>query len=78
MIFDPLEPDIDDYQFASEDWLDSSYGEYKEELPPNAPQPKWIGFTMIVFVDSGNDGEMTTRRSRTGFIIFINLASNAK
>ena len=31
MVFDPTEPDIDDSQFVSEDWLASAYFEFKEE-----------------------------------------------
>ena len=34
--------------------------------------PKGIGFTMRTFVDSDHAGDVTTRRSRTGFIIFLN------
>ena len=75
MVFDTTETEFDNSHFVREYWSASAYGECKEDLPPNAPQSKIIGFTMIVFVDSGHDGEMTTRRSRTGFIIFINLAS---
>ena len=30
MIFDLIEPDIDDSQFVREDWSDSAYGERKE------------------------------------------------
>ena len=72
MVFYPTDPEIDDSQFVCEDFLASAYGEFKEELPPNATQPKGIGFTMRVFVDSDHAGELTTRRSRTGFIIFLN------
>ena len=72
MVFDMIEYDIDDSQLISVEWSDSAYGECKEELPPNALQPKGIGFTMRAFVDSDHDGELTTRQSLTGFIIFLN------
>ena len=62
MVLDPIEPTIDNSQFICEDWSASVYGECKEELPPNAPQPKGIGFTMRAFVDSDHAGELTTRR----------------
>ena len=74
MVFDPSEPDIDESQFTREDWSASAYGECKEEIPPNMPEPKGVGFTMRAFVDSDHAGELTTRRSRTGFIIFLNSA----
>ena len=30
MVFDPAEPDIDEFQFVREYWSDIAYGEYKE------------------------------------------------
>ena len=72
MVFDPTEPDIDKTQFPTEDWSASAYGECKEELPSNMPESRGIGFTMRSFVDSDHAGDMITRRSRTGFIIFLN------
>jgi len=74
MVFDPTEPDIDDSQFVREDWTASPYGECKEELPSNMPPPRGIGFSMRAFVDSDHAGNLATRRSRTGFIIFLNSA----
>ena len=43
-------------------------------MPPNAPEPRGIGFTMRVFVDSNHAGDTVTRRSRTDFLIFLNGA----
>ena len=74
MVFDPSVPDIDDSQFVREDWTASPYGECKEEVPSNMPPPKGIGFYMRAFVDSDHAGHLLTRRSRTGFIIFLNSA----
>ena len=74
MVFDHTEPDIDTSQFPSEDWSASAYGECKEELPPNAPKARGLGFTMRAFVDSDHAGDSVTRRSRTGYIIFMNSA----
>ena len=65
MVFDPTEPDIDESQFPCEDWSSTVYGECKEELPSNMPEPRGIGFTMRAFVDSDHAGEVITRRSRT-------------
>ena len=74
MMFDPTEPDIDDAQFTREDWSASVYGECKEEVPPNMPEPRGIGFIMRAFVGSDHDGDIMTRRSRTWFLIFLNSA----
>ena len=74
MVFDPSEPDVDESQFPREDWSATSYGECKEELPPNAPVPRGIGFTLRAFVDSDHAGDSVTRRSRTGYMIFLNSA----
>jgi hypothetical protein len=74
MVFDSTEPDLDESQFPQEDWSASAYGECKEDLPPNAPEPRGNGFTMRAFVDSNHAGDTITRRSQTGFIIFLNSA----
>ena len=73
-MFDPTKPEIDLYKFTIEYWLATTYGEFKEELPPIAPQDRGIGMTMRNFVDSDNAGDTITRRSRTTFIIFFNNA----
>ena len=65
MIFDLIDPDIDDSQFVRDNWLASAYSEFKEELPTNALQPKGIGFTMKAFIDSDHAGELTTQQSQT-------------
>ena len=74
MVFDPTEPEIDEASFEQQDWKDTVYGECKEELPTNAPEPRGFGFKMRAFVDSDHAGDSVTRRSRTGFIIFLNNA----
>jgi len=45
-----------------------------EDISHNSPEPLGIGFTMRAFVDSDHAGDSITRRSRTGFIIFLNSA----
>lgn len=76
MVFDPpTEPDLDTSQFPVEDWSASAYGEQcKEEIPPNAPKSRGLGFIMRAFVDSDHAGDTITRRSSTGFLIFLNSA----
>jgi hypothetical protein len=74
MPFDPSEPDIDMSQFERQDWSQSIYGDVTEELPSNMPEPRGLGFKMVVNVDSDHAGESLTRRSRTGFAVFLNKA----
>ena len=72
MVFDPTEPDIDESTFVKEDWSAAAYGECKEEIPSNAPKPRGVAFPIRAFVDSDHAGDVVTRRSRTGFIVFLN------
>ena len=74
MPFDPTEPEIDMSQFERQDWSMSIYGDVDEELPPNMPKPLGKSMKMRVYVDSDHAGESLTRRSRTGFIVFLNNA----
>ena len=72
MVFDPSEPDLDLSKFQVEDWSATPYRKCKEDIPSNAPSPRGIGFTMRGFVNSDHAGDFITRRSHTGFIIFLN------
>ncbi|CAJ1966194.1 unnamed protein product [Cylindrotheca closterium] len=53
--------------------LDLSYN-LKEELPPNQPEPKGIGFVTTAKVDADHASDTTTRRSRAGFFVSVNGA----
>ena len=72
MIFDPTEPEIDDNQFKREDWSSSVYMNAKETLPANMPESRGFGFKIRAFVDSDHAGNEKTRRSRTGYMVFLN------
>ena len=74
MVFDPTEPEIDESLFPTKDWSNSIYGDVEEELPPDMPPALGMGFRMRVYVDSDHAGESVTRRSRTGFLVFLNNA----
>ena len=60
--------------FELEDWTHSIYGRKEEELPSNAPEPRGFGFKIRGYVDSDHAGNAITRRSRTVFIIHLNIA----
>ena len=74
MPFDPTEPEINEEEFERQDWSRSVCGELDEELPPNMPEPRGQAMRMRTYVDSDHAGESLTRRSRTGFIVFLNKA----
>ena len=74
LVLDPSYPDIDMSAFKSnEDWK-AFYGDVKEALPPNAPKPLGKEVVLRMSVDSDRAGEKVDRRSRTGFVIFMNMA----
>lgn len=75
MVFDPTVPEIDDGLFQRRDWSTSEVdGELKEELPANMPRARGLGFIMRAFVDADHATDTMTRRSRSGFLIFLNNA----
>ena len=75
MVFDPSEPDIDESIFARQDWTTSEFGQtLSETLPANMPQPRGFGFTMRAFVDADHATDSMTRKSRTGFLVYLNSA----
>ena len=75
MIFDSTEPDIELSIFEKEDWTSSEFGsDMKEEIPANMPEPRGMGFIMHANVDADHAADTTTRRSRTGFLVFLNCA----
>ena len=43
-------------------------------MPPIMPKPLGKSFTVSTFVDADHAGKYLKRRSRTGFIIFLNSA----
>ena len=73
MIFDPAYPEIDESNFKTCDWREF-YGDVKEPIPPHAPPPRGKEVMMRLFVDSSHVDDKRTRRSRTGYFIFLNTA----
>ena len=71
--FDPTYPEINYGDFHQREWS-NMYGNVKEEVPENAPEPLGKPFIMRAYVDADFAGEKLTRRSRTGYIIFLNMA----
>ena len=62
MIFDPTYPTPDMSMFQDHDWCDF-YGDVKEAVPLNAPEPRFKEVDLIIFFDSDHAGDKLTRRS---------------
>ena len=76
IVFDPIAPELDESAFRSTPtaaWRDF-YGDVSEELPPNMPEPKGAGVVITCFVDANHAGNVVTRRSHTGILIFVQNA----
>jgi hypothetical protein len=73
VVFDPTYPSVDMGTFIKADWK-PMYGDIKEAIPPNAPITRVKEIDLCLFVDSDHAGEQFTRRSRTGFVIYLNMA----
>ena len=76
MVFDPSIPYVKGSDFEKRDWTASEFGHVqdKEILPPKMLEPRGIGVQVIAKVDADHAGDSTTRRSRTGFIVYLNSA----
>jgi hypothetical protein len=72
VVFDPTYPSVDMGAFIKTDWK-SMYGDAKEMIPPDAPVPRGKEVDLRLFVDSDHTGEQFTRRSRAGYVIYLNM-----
>ena len=66
-------PDIDHDKFWECDWTDFYEGAV-EALPPNAPPPIGKEVDLRMFIDSRHAGEKQTKRSRTMFMVYMNMS----
>jgi hypothetical protein len=74
IILDPTYPPIDLSKFNDgADWR-NFYGDVKEAVPPNMPTPRGRELVIRLFVDSDHAADKFTRRSRTGYILYLNSA----
>ena len=72
MVFDPSDPEIEPDKFQRQDWEATEFGELEEILPENRPEARGMGFLMRAFVDADHASNSVTRRSRTGFLVYLN------
>jgi hypothetical protein len=73
LIFDLTYPKIDMGQFPQHNWTEF-YGNVKEAIPLDMPEPLGKDIDVHMMCDSDHAGEKRTRRSCTGFLIFCNMA----
>jgi hypothetical protein len=73
VVFDPTYPAVDMGTFIKTYWK-SMHGDVKEMIPSDAPVPRGKEVDLRLFVDSDHAGEQFTRRSSTGFFIYLNMA----
>ena len=70
MVFNPSDSVINQSKFQRRDWTSRELGhvEGKQELTPNIPQPRGLGFTFKVKANTYYTGDTMTIKSRTGFL----------
>ena len=73
LVLDPAYPVIPQNTFHTHEWT-NFYGNIKEAIPPDAPEPQGKEVDLRMYVDSDHAGDPKMRRSRTGFFIFLNSA----
>jgi len=73
LVFDPAYPVIDERRFKDVDWKDF-YPDAVDELPPGMPEPLGLPVEISCFVDADHAGNLLTRRSQSGVLIFLNKA----
>ena len=70
LVFDDTPVDVEVSE--DQDWTDIFGEELEEELPPRMPEPRGKKVSIHCFVDANHAGNVVTRRSHTGIIIFLN------
>jgi hypothetical protein len=66
------EPDYSDYQDPEYNWSSSIYGDVKEIIPTDIPEPKGKYVTLSHYFDANLYHDMVTGRSVTAILHFLN------
>ena len=74
LVYYPSDPVVDENDFERRDWASSEFGhvEGEEEFPAKMPEPRGHGFIMRPKVGADHASDTVSRRSRTGFLIYLN------
>jgi hypothetical protein len=70
IIFDSSDQEPVDPTYHRPDWS-AFYEVLEEELPPKMPEPLGKPVSIHVFVDANHAGNVVTRRSHTGILLFV-------
>jgi Reverse transcriptase (RNA-dependent DNA polymerase) len=73
IVFDDHRVDIDPSCFTQPSWTDF-YPNTDTKLPPNMLEPRGLSVKITGIVDADLAGDLRTRRSQTGVIVFVNNA----
>ena len=73
LVLDPSYPDIHINDFEKKSWKEF-YRETEKAKPTNAPRALGLEFLIRCFVDADFAGDPISRRSRSGFIVMLNMA----
>jgi hypothetical protein len=74
IIFNHADPIYDTNTFIIQDWTEF-YGDVEEELLPKMPESLGQSMNITTFVDANHAGNVVTRRSHTGVIIYLQNTS---
>ncbi len=73
--FDHTYPVVDLSLFERKDWTTLEISQCLEEiLPENLPKARGQGFVIRAFVDAEHATDSMSRKSRTGFLVYVNGA----
>ena len=72
LILDLSEVMINEELFPKENWNNSPYGVSEPPIPEHCPEPHEKFTTLMAHVDADHAGDLLTRRSRSGYIIYMN------
>ena len=77
LVMDPTDMRITEDAFNNltdiDEWKEF-YGDVEEEDPPHMPEPLGLPMKITAFVDSDHAGNVVTRRSHSGYFIFMQNA----
>jgi len=74
LFFDPTYPTINYDKFNDGAEWKQFYGDVTEAVPDNAPKPRGKDVDLRMWADSDHAGDKETRRSRSGYFIYLNNA----
>ena len=74
IVFDATQPIVDESLFNSSDtkYWDDFYPDAEEAIPPNMIPPRGHSVQLACYVDADHAGNLMTRRSHSGILLYIN------